>query len=171
MHEFGLGLLSENEWSERLALALDRSYSTAELAQIHHAWSGKEYEGALDLVDALNTLGIATACLSNTNAAHWRRLIHHDGARPLLGAPEYPSVARLQKPFASHLLGVAKPNKAIYRAFEERSGHRGATILFFDDLIENVEAARSLGWRAERIDPSVETVPQLRRLLTRHGVL
>jgi FMN phosphatase YigB (HAD superfamily) len=77
----------------------------------------------------------------------------------------------LQHRHASHLLGFAKPDIRIYRAFESATGHSGADILFFDDLKDNVRAARSAGWRAERIDPDNETVPQLRRWLRQHRVL
>ena len=69
------------------------------------------------------------------------------------------------------LFGLAKPDPAIYKAFEAATQHRGLAILFFDDLPENVRAARSVGWRAERIDPYNETVPQLRRWLRHYGVL
>jgi len=44
-------------------------------------------------------------------------------------------------------------------------------VLFFDDLGINVEAARSCGWRAERIDPGAETAPQIRAHLVRYRVL
>ena len=37
----------------------------------------------------------------------------------------------LGRHFASHLIVLAKPDLAIYRAFEEATGHRGESILFF----------------------------------------
>lgn len=170
-HQLGTGRMTEREWAERLESALGRLYDADELVRIHQAVIQREYDGALELIEALNAAGIATACLSNTNAAHWVRLLHHDGDSPRDGDPEYPSLLRLRHPHASHLLGVAKPDLAIYRAFEKSTGFIGARILFFDDVIENVEAARSLGWRAERIDYKTETIPQMRRLLRSYQVL
>lgn len=170
-HQLGTGRLSEPEWAERLESALGKLYLAAELVQIHRAILQREYEGAFDLVEALNQAGLATACLSNTCDAHWMRLLHRDGETLRSGPPEFPSLLRLRHAHASHLLGVAKPDLAIYRAFEKSTGFIGARILFFDDRIDNVEAARSLGWRAERIDPKTETVPQIRRLLRTHQVL
>ena len=167
----GTGRLSEQEWAERLESALGKLYLAEELVRIHQAILQREYDGALDLVEGLNEAGLSTACLSNTCDAHWVRLLHRDGATQRSGPPEYPSLLRLQHPHASHLLGVAKPDLAIYRAFEKSTGFIGARILFFDDRIDNVEAARSLGWRAERVDPKTETVPQIRRLLRTHQVM
>jgi FMN phosphatase YigB (HAD superfamily) len=64
-----------------------------------------------------------------------------------------------------------KPAPDIYRAFEKATGRSGSQILFFDDLAENVAAAKSLGWHAERIDPTAPTDAQLRRHLAAYGVL
>jgi FMN phosphatase YigB (HAD superfamily) len=169
--KLGIGRLSEDEWAEQLALGLGGLYSAEELRRIHHAWSQQEYAGALDLVEELNASQVTTACLSNTNQSHWTRLLHHDGQRPLAGAPEYPAVLRLHRHYASHLLGLAKPDAAIYRAFEQATEHAPADILFFDDLPDNVAAARALGWNAERVNPHQETIPQLRRFLGTYRVL
>jgi len=165
MEGFVVGRLSAAEWSGRLFGALDGLYSPADLARIHDAWIVAEYDGVGAVVDDVNRAGVVTACLSNTNHTHWVRMIDASGAG------EFPAVCRLHRHFASHILGLAKPDPQIYRAFERAVGHAGAEILFFDDLPENIEAARALGWRAEPIDPYTETAPQLRALLRRHGVL
>lgn len=172
MDLFVTGRLSEDEWARRLFAALDRAYTPAELMRIHDAWLAPEYAGAERLVEDLHGAGVATACLSNTNHSHWVRLVHHDGRAALAGAPEFPAVQRLGRHHASHLLGLAKPDPAIYRAFEAANGVAGGEILFFDDLPENVEAAHAVGWRVEAVDPHVDTTaPQLREHLRRHGVL
>ena len=171
MHRFGTGQLSESQWAEETALALGGLYSKSELRRIHHAWSQAEYPGALELIEELNALGVVTACLSNTNSAHWSRLTHREGEAPLPGVPEYPAVLRMRHRHASHLLGLAKPDAAIYRAFEQATEHAPSDLLFFDDLPENVAAARAAGWKAERVNPHGPTIAQLRRLLATHGVL
>lgn len=171
MQQLGTGKLDEADWAARLALALGSSYTPSELIRIHHAWSQREYAGVAALVDALHDAQVITSCLSNTNHAHWRRLVHRDGDRELDGEPEYPSVRRLMHQHASHLFGVAKPDRAIYEAFELAVDQRGPAILFFDDLPANVAMARALGWKAETIDHRQETVPQIRRYLTAYGLL
>lgn len=171
MQAFGTGRLGEDEWAEQVSRGLDGLYTADEIKRIHRAWSQREYEGALRLVEDLNRSQAVTGCLSNTNHSHWRRLVHRDGETPLAGEPEYPAVHRLRHQHASHLLGLAKPDAAIYRAFERATESAAADILFFDDLPENVAAARALGWHAERVNPHQETVPQLRRFLGSYGVL
>ncbi|HET9957523.1 MAG TPA: HAD family hydrolase [Polyangiaceae bacterium] len=173
----GTGQIQEHEWAERVSSLLKGLYSSEEILRIHHAFSRGEYDGASALIREIHERGVTTACLSNTNHAHWRRLVHEEAppsrvepTRPLPPVPEFPCVLALQHRHASHLFGVAKPDPRIYEMFESASAKRGPQILFFDDLIENVEAARARGWRAERIDPRAETVPQMRRLLAQYGV-
>jgi FMN phosphatase YigB (HAD superfamily) len=138
--------------------------------QIHAAWTLQEYPGALQLIEELNRLPeVATACLSNTNAVHWRRLAGEDGRI------EYPAVLALRHRLASHLLGCAKPDAMIYERaratfFEPRAG-RPEDIIFFDDLPENVASARAAGWTAFEVDPHGDTAGQMRSALVSVGVL
>ena len=169
---YQLGGISAAAYYEELSCALDGVYSAAEVELIHEAWTLKEYPGALELVRELNRLpGVVTACLSNTNAAHWRRLNNEDGSR------EYPSVLELQHRLASHLLGCAKPDPDIYTrahaAFAELVRAPALSpeqIVFFDDLPENVEAARSQGWSAFLVDHEGDTPEQMRRHLAEAGL-
>jgi putative hydrolase of the HAD superfamily len=168
---FITGRLTPEEWAGRLFAALDGLYSPADLARIHDAWIVDEYDGAGAVVDDVHRAGLITACLSNTNHTHWVRMLPSAGGGAPPGKDEFPAVSRLRRHFASHILGLAKPDPAIYRAFEQAMDCSGAEILFFDDLPENIAAARALGWQAEPIDPQSQTAPQLRALLRRHGVL
>jgi FMN phosphatase YigB (HAD superfamily) len=165
------GRISYDEWASRVSTAFDGLYTPDEAKRAHDAISQEEMAGASALVEALHASGIVTACLSNTNQAHWSRLVHHDGIRPRGGAPEYPAVVRLKKHFASHILGMMKPDPAIYAEFERLVGARGNGILFFDDRAENIEAAQARGWRAHRIDPEHDPIGQVRAHLHRYGVL
>jgi FMN phosphatase YigB (HAD superfamily) len=69
------------------------------------------------------------------------------------------------------LLGLAKPDPEIYRALQQDAEVAPERILFFDDLPENVNAARDLGWRAVLVDPARETAPQIRTALREQGLL
>jgi HAD superfamily hydrolase (TIGR01509 family) len=162
MAPYMLGRISHDEWAEKTSRAMGGLYSPEELTRIHDAWLLDEYAGVADMIDELHARGIATACLSNTNEAHWARLVR---------AEKYPSIARLGSRHASHLLGCGKPDEAIYRAFERATGADGSAVFFFDDIGVNVEAARAYGWNAERIDPAAETARQMRRHLAAYGVL
>ena len=129
------------------------------------AYTRGPYPGAADLLDELAAAGVATACLSNTNANHWRILT--DPADPHARVTD-----RLTHRFASHLVGARKPADAIYAHVERAVGVPGDAIVFFDDLRENVAAAARRGWRAHWVDPSPdEPVGQVRRALREHGIL
>jgi FMN phosphatase YigB (HAD superfamily) len=165
------GRISLEDWSAEVSRAVDGVYTPDETRRAHDAITRDEFAGALAIVDALRNAGVPTACLSNTDRSHWVRLIHRDDAGPLPGVPEYPSVARLDRHFASYLLGLAKPDPAIYAAFEQRTGLSGSDVLFFDDSVENIESARRRGWLAHRIDPLGNPSAQVREHLRSHGVL
>jgi putative hydrolase of the HAD superfamily len=162
MVPYVLGRISHDEWAERSSRALHGLYSPKELTKIHDAWLLDEYAGLGGLIDGIHAAGVATACLSNTNQAHWIRCTSPD---------DYPSIARLGGRYASHLLGCGKPDQAIYRAFECATVTESGRVLFFDDTAVNVDAARAYGWNAERIDPSTETAPQMRRHLSAYRVI
>jgi HAD superfamily hydrolase (TIGR01509 family) len=161
MSDYVLGRISHEVWAERTAHALGDLYSAEEISRMHDAWILDEYAGVADIVDHLHASGVATACLSNTNHAHWARF----GS-----SAEYPTVARLGSRHASHVLGCAKPDEAAFRALERATGVDAARVLFFDDIGVNVDAARAYGWNAERIDPTNETAPQIRAHLADYGV-
>jgi glucose-1-phosphatase len=164
------GLLDCNSYHAELSRALDGLYSAVELESIHGAWTLEHYAGALELVRELNGApGVTTACLSNTNHAHWLRLSGEDGRG------EYPAVAELRHRLASHQLGCLKPEARIFElaqaTFSERTPVAAADIFFFDDLGENVSAARAAGWSAFQVDPAGDTVRQMRGVLAGAGIL
>jgi HAD superfamily hydrolase (TIGR01509 family) len=167
MQAHQVGELCCEEYCLALADALEHTYTAAELRLVHDAWTLEEYEGVGELLDELNAVpDLLTACLSNTNDAHWLRL-----SGRAAGALEYPAVRKLKALLASHELGLAKPDPRIYRAAQERFGCEPEAILFFDDSVENVEAARTAGWHAECVDPHGSPARELRALLVLHRVL
>jgi glucose-1-phosphatase len=168
------GQLECASYFAELAALSEGLFSAAEFEQLHQAWTLEHYPGALDLVRALNTRpGVVTACLSNTNHSHWVRLVGDDGNN------EYPAVVELRCQLASHLLGCAKPDARIYQlayatfsklADAQQSPLRPSDIVFFDDLPDNVRAARDAGWTAFQVDPRGDTVQQMRGMLASVGV-
>jgi putative hydrolase of the HAD superfamily len=84
---------------------------------------------------------------------------------------EFPAVMKLHHRHASHELGLAKPDAAIYREFERLTNSRREEILFFDDLPENIETAKSIGWQCVQIDPNTRTDTQILAALREHGVV
>lgn len=165
MMAYQAGELSTAEYYDGLRRALGGRYSLDEVARVHDAWLLEEYRGVADLVTRLSEMpGVQTACLSNTNERHWEVLA------PVRGAGRFPSVTRLGRRFASHLMRVSKPDARIFQDFQAALEVKPDQILFFDDGEPNVEAARRAGWRAETIDPAEQTLEQLQAHLLRYGV-
>jgi glucose-1-phosphatase len=163
------GQLDCDGYYRALSTSLDAAYSREELERIHRAWSLAEYPGSSELVNALNARGdVLTACLSNTNHAHWQRLTGADGRA------EYSCVPLLGQRLASHLLGCAKPDPRIYAlahaSFAATQPLCAQDIVFFDDLAANVAAARAAGWSAFVVDPTSDTVQQMRSELANLGI-
>lgn len=165
--EFETGRLSESSFLERMSEAMDGLYTVGEIERIHHAWLVDEYPGMDRVVDDLLGLGhVQTGMLSNTNSLHWARQQEH----PQGTLTHFPTAGRLRHRFASHLMGLAKPDASIFEAFARGVGMSPAEILFFDDLPDNVATAKACGWNAEQIDHTGDTATQIRAHLDRHGV-
>lgn len=166
-HDYQEGKLTCAEFLDRMHHATLGAYSRDEIRAVHDAWLIEEYPGVAELVADLHQVpGLTTGMLSNTNHMHWAR---QQSGGP--GGPCFPTAGTLRHRHASHLLRAAKPDLAIYRAFERATGLAPGEILFFDDLADNIAAARAAGWNAEQIDPHGDTVAQMRRHLYRLGIL
>lgn len=161
------GAMGTDEFCAGVAATLPGVYSAEEVRRVHDAWLIEEYPGVRKLVDDLHGQEVRTGILSNTNAAHWERLYTPGGDS------EFGVVSRVLHAHASHLLRCSKPDVACYRAFEAWSGVRSGRdrVVFFDDLAENVEAARGAGWEGVVVDHTGETASQMRAALVRAGVL
>lgn len=163
MHQIG-GIECDG-YFQAIAAATGGLYSPEEVSRIHLAWTGDDYEGVSGVIESLRLAGIRTACLSNTNASHWRTLTLGSGKQPASAA-----LAALDDRLASHLLRAAKPEQAIYERAECMLGFGPGEALFFDDTPENVAAAASRGWHACLIDHSADTAAQMVSHLTKHGI-
>ena len=156
---YQLGDIDDAEYAEVLGSVLD--VNAAEALAIHDAILDGPYPGTLDLVNELNERGYKTACLSNTNALHWAKLINAD---------YFPAMAALHFQGASHLLRLEKPSLEIFRAFERETASSGDQIIFFDDIQTNVEGAIAAGWKSHQV-PTDDPVSAMRKHLIDHGYL
>lgn len=130
-------------------------------------WNGYTlgpFSGADQLLTELRGTGATTACLSNTNAEHWRVLTDPSDAHGRV-------VNRLDHHFASHLIGIRKPDAAIYEHVERVTGAAPESIIFFDDLEANVAAAHRRRWSAHQIRIDSDPIAQIRVHLRGHGIL
>ena len=127
------------------------------------AWIRGPYPGAIALLDELLARGVRTACLSNTNERHWELMSGWQAEAELL----WP---RLQHRYASHELKLRKPDPSIY-AHVESLVAVPSEILFFDDLADNIAAARARSWQAVQVLSREDPVREMRAELVRVGLL
>ena len=65
----------------------------------------------------------------------------------------------------SSVEGIMKPDKRIYEITAERLGVKPEECLFIDDLKENVEGARKVGFKAIQFGDPVEGVKEIKKAL------
>jgi HAD superfamily hydrolase (TIGR01509 family) len=103
-------------------------------------WTRGPYDGALDLLAGLGE-NFRLACLTNMNAAYWHRI------RDDMGLGRH-----FDRCFASHEIGLLKPDRRIYEHVVAQLESRPEAIAFFDDTVKNVEAARNFGFDAHHVE-------------------
>lgn len=151
-----------------LAEATGGQHTAEEVRRVHNAWIIEDYEGVAEVIERLNRLeGVVSACLSNTNHAHWAGMLGLPGGEGWRSR----AVREIGVKGASQLLRCSKPGVEIYRKAEALFGASGDAVVFFDDLKENVETARSLGWRACQIDHEGNPAEQVRSALASLGLV
>jgi HAD superfamily hydrolase (TIGR01509 family) len=159
LRQFEVGRIDEPSYIRQLPTCLP-GIAPADVLKAFDAFIIGIFPGAADLIDQLQSSSIRTAILSNTNHRHWRSVLRD---------PQYAPLLRIDHIFTSYELGAAKPDPRAYRAVESATALSPSSILFFDDRDENVQGARSAGWKAELIDP-LSSIPQLRAHLAHYRV-
>ncbi|MCV2403327.1 HAD family phosphatase [Marinomonas sp. C2222] len=119
------------------------------------AWPRGLFSGALDLVNSVKP-ELHRAVLSNTNAAHWPRLME-----------EMSLAGKFHSYYASHQVGLVKPERAIYQHVIDALRVLPEEILFIDDNQVNIDRALEVGMIAHR----VKGVEEARRVLNQYDVL
>jgi putative hydrolase of the HAD superfamily len=133
VRSFELGAISAEAFArafvEEWSLPVEPELFLADFA----GWPKGFYPGVPELLRNLRQL-FRVACLSNSNAVHWQWFgslgDHFDVA------------------LSSHLLGEIKPDALCFERALQECRATPESVAFFDDSLENVLAARSLGLQA-----------------------
>lgn len=147
-------------WSEAVATLTAEHPEQREL--IHAYWErwpetlGDAIQPTVDVLADVRASGVPTYALSNWSAETF------PAARP-----RYPFLEWFDGIVISGEVRAAKPDRRIYEALLERYDLERGSILFIDDVAENVDAARALGIRSVRFTDGAA----LRRELIALGVL
>jgi len=95
-------------------------------------------EGMAEIVNEVSG-GHLTALVSNTNEIHYN-----------LSQNRFKALRVLQKHYLSYELHVMKPDKKFYQAIVNDLGASASSMLFVDDLEENIKAAKDCGMQGVR---------------------
>jgi FMN phosphatase YigB (HAD superfamily) len=155
VRSFETGKSSPAEFADGLIRELDLPMEREDFIVEFGLWATGLFPGALDLVREIPR-EYTRAILSNSNVLHWPRFIDEWGLGDIF---DYT--------FASHLIGKIKPDEDAFHHVVDALGCDASAVLFLDDNILNVEAARRIGMQAIQ----VKGVSDARGVLYEAGVL
>jgi putative hydrolase of the HAD superfamily len=128
------GRCGDQEWRERIAAHLQRTYPAERVAEAVRLWStpGSVDGAVLALVRACRKRA-RVILITNATSRLAQDLAHHDLAA------EFDAIIN------SAVVGAAKPAPAIFAAALQAAGVAAAAALFVDDSAGHVAAASALG--------------------------
>lgn len=147
------GEISADEYFDHLAATLGLSASRSEIAKGWNSIFVGEFAETRGLVERARER-LPCYAFTNTNASHmatWSVLF-----------PEL--VQSFDRIFASHEMGLRKPELAAFEHISKVTGIAASSIVFYDDLIENVEAARLAGLQAVHVRSAADVRESLTSL-------
>ncbi|HJV06730.1 MAG TPA: HAD family phosphatase [Chromobacteriaceae bacterium] len=153
--ELDSGRCTPEQFAAAMTEELELGLSASEMTRLLGEWVQGPYPGVKPLLQQLKAR-YRLAVLSNNNALHWEKI-----GRDMVWDELFDAT------FASHLLGLRKPEAAIYQHVQQQLAVSPSHIVFFDDNIECVEAARRVGWQAFH----TKGIAELTQVLHRQGWL
>ncbi len=140
-HSGSLGRFSPAEVWEALGIEADPTELDAAYLALHHLTPGV---GAF--ITRMRGRGIGVACLTNDLSAWSLELRRMHGL-----------VEVVDPWIVSSTVGVRKPEPAMYEALRRTAGVEPRRCLLIDDRIENLDAARDLGYLTALFSPDATT--------------
>ncbi len=150
VRDFETGRIETQDFAKRLIEEFEIVVGEQEFIDAFASWPTGLFPGALELVAQIPRRYVR-AVLSNSNALHWPRV--RDDMEVGDAFDHY---------FISHLTGHIKPDAAAFEHVTESLQCRPAEVLFLDDNLLNVEAARKVGMGAFVVRGAAEAEQVLR---------
>ena len=124
----------------------------ADIPVLWNSWVHAPYPDTARVLAELRPR-FTTAALTNTNALHWAHV------NQLIDCH-----ASFDHVFASHEIHAAKPDVESYTIPLTAMDTAPEDVWFFDDTMDNIDAARALGMTAFHVDRAVGVIPTLTSL-------
>ncbi len=144
--DYEKGLIDSPTFRNKVRAYFEQDWGDREVDELWNSLLGKIPAYRIDLVKKLKQ-NHRVGVLSNTNE------IHIQGVNAILKAEfqldNFNSL--FDRVFYSHEMGMAKPSEEIYRQLVLELDTPAERILFFDDLIANVEGAQAVGIQAVQV--------------------
>ena len=138
LDRFERGRCTPNDFAGYFIEEWGLSLNPERFLEIYRTWIQPPFPGVEKLLSDLRQRYVL-ACLSNTSELHWHAMLDKSGLRKFF-----------KHHYASHLIGIMKPDQEVFRCVIHDLGCNASEIVFFDDGIENVEGARRAGLTAYR---------------------
>ncbi len=140
-NEYEKGLISDEEFRNHMRAFL--SYSKATDQEIDSAWNALLLNITKERYALLNELKsrYKTFLLSNTNNIHLQAV----NEIVLKTSGEKTLDPFFHKAYFSHLMKMRKPDQKIFKSILKENNLNPSETLFMDDILENIEGAKSVG--------------------------
>lgn len=144
VRQFECGRISPEQFAALFIEEWRLELGPADFLEAFAAWPQGLFEGAENLVRELR-VHHRVGCLTNNNAVHWAKF------------PQLQELFDLK--FASHLTGFIKPDRAAFEHVLLELDVAANEVYFFDDLRQNIAAARAVGINAVHVKefPDIES--------------
>jgi len=152
---FETGRIDAGLFARKLIQEMSLPVTPQEFLASFSTWPRGLFPGARELLKSIPP-DYTLAAFSNSNVIHWPRVINDMG----LGA-------MFAHAFASHLMGKIKPDPEAFEHILSELACAPASVLYVDDNLPNVDAARRLGMQA------IETrgIDAVRQALEDYGII
>lgn len=127
------GNVTTEQFFNSLDKILQHKYRREDLLEAWNAIIGEENSAILPIVDSVQ-LRYKTAILSNTSPTHFQKALDTS-----------PMLRKITKRYLSYEIGAMKPNLTVYKHVIQDLKADPSTILFIDDISENIIAAQQCG--------------------------
>ncbi|PHM28374.1 glucose-1-phosphatase [Xenorhabdus budapestensis] len=132
------GQITDTEFVEVLCDEMEISLSFEQFSEGWNAIFIGVRQEVIELMNKLRGQGHRVVVLSNTNHLHLQYWSQH-----------YPEItASADFLYLSQDLGMRKPNQDIFKYLLEKEGVTTEQAVFFDDVLEHIDAAQKLGINA-----------------------
>jgi HAD superfamily hydrolase (TIGR01509 family) len=145
VRQFETGQIDADEFAIGVTSEFGLAVEPRQFLEAFIRWPTGLYPGTLEMLARIPS-SYQRAVLSNSNALHWPRV-----------QTEMQLGAAFDNNFVSHLTGRIKPDAAAFEHVMESLGCSPASVLFLDDNLLNVDAAKRVGMQAVRVRGIDET--------------